>query len=266
MIGNNILQGVPNFRDIGGMETADGRRIRPHRLLRGGHLADLTEQDRERLAGEFGLRIVVDLRTTGERSRKPDQVLPGVTYLHCPIFDNPAEGVTREEQIPADPVRSAMEMARHMEGQARERMIGLYSMFFEEHGIAHFREFFRVLLAQEEGAVLWHCTMGKDRCGTAAVLLETALGVPMETVLADYLYTNERVRPLTEDIIARARLLTDDEALFEQMRIMDSADTAFLNAALDKAAAISGSLDAFLTEQLDLTPANRARLRELYLE
>ena len=120
MIGNNILQGVPNFRDIGGMETADGRRIRPHRLLRGGHLADLTEQDRERLSGEFGLRTVVDLRTTGERSRKPDQVLPGVTYLHCPIFDNPAEGVTREEQIPADPVRSAMEMARHMEGQARE--------------------------------------------------------------------------------------------------------------------------------------------------
>ena len=50
------------------------------------------------------------------------------------------------------------------------------------------------------------------------------------------------------------------------MRIMDSADTAFLNAALDKAAAISGSLDAFLTEQLDLTPANRTRLRELYLE
>ena len=145
-------------------------------------------------------------------------------------------------------------------------MIGLYSMFFEEQGIAHFREFFRILLTQEEGAVLWHCTMGKDRCGTAAVLLETALGVPMETVLADYLYTNERVRPLAEDIIARARLLTDDEALFEQMRIMDSADTAFLNAALDKAAAISGSLDAFLTEQLDLTPANRARLRELYLE
>ena len=46
MIGNNILQGVPTVRDIGGMETADGRRIRPHRLLRGGHLADLTEQDR----------------------------------------------------------------------------------------------------------------------------------------------------------------------------------------------------------------------------
>ena len=266
MIENNMLQGAPNFRDIGGMETMDGSRIRPHRLLRSGHLHDLTETDRTRLIEEFRLRTVIDLRTTGERNRKPDQILPGVSYLHCPIFDQPAEGVTREEPIPEDPVRSAIEMARRMEGQARERMIGLYGIFFEEPRIAHFREFFRILLQKEEGAVLWHCTMGKDRCGTAAVLLEAALGVPMKTVLADYLYTNERIRPLTEDIIARSRMVTDEESLFEEMRILDSADEAFLQAALQKAADLSGSLDAFLTDKLDMTPKNRERLRELYLE
>lgn len=53
-----------------------------------------------------------------------------------------------------------------------------------------------VILQQEEGAVLWHCSMGKDRVGVGTALLLYALGVPMETIMEDYLRTN---RCLEED-------------------------------------------------------------------
>lgn len=265
MTDRNRLQGAPNFRDLGGMRTGDGRHIRPHRLLRCGHLHDLTETDQQRLMEEFQLKTVIDLRTSGEMSRKPDLVLPGVRYFHCPIFENQAEGVTRETVTDDDPVAKSLAMAQKMEGQAFERMRELYKVFFDDHGIAQYRRFFELLLAQEDGAVLWHCTMGKDRCGTAAALLETALGVPEDAVLADYLFSNERILPETEKIIEKARTFTDDEALFEQMRILDSAYAQFLDTAFDIAKTLSGSVMGFIEQKLDMTPQKTDRLKELYL-
>ena len=262
----SALQAAPNFRDLGGMTTEDGRKIRHHRLLRSGHLADLTAEDQQLLTGEYQLKTVVDLRTTGERAHRPDVTMPGVAYLHCPIFDHAEEGVTREQVTVEDPVTSALAMARRMEGQAFSQMTQLYTLFFEEPGIAHYRQFFEILLRQEQGAVLWHCTMGKDRCGTAAVLLETALGVPWSTVLEDYLFTNVRLGPITEAMIQQARPFAEDERLLEQMRILDSAREEFLQAAVEKAVALSGSLEGFLRDELGLSDTKREKLREMYLE
>ena len=51
-----------------------------------------------------------------------------------------------------------------------------------------YRELFDRLSKGER--VVVHCTAGKDRAGTAAALVLTALGVPRETVFEDYLLTN----------------------------------------------------------------------------
>lgn len=260
------LEGAPNFRDLGGLPTADGRHIRPGRLLRCGHLEYITEADSKKLLEDYGLRTVVDLRTENEMHRHPDTVLPGVTYLRCPIFEQKAEGVTRETVVVNDPVASAVAMASKMEGRAFARMKELYGVFFQEEGIRHYQEFFRILLEQEEGAVLWHCTMGKDRCGTGAVLVETALGVPWELVLADYLYTNERLQPITEGTIAQALAQGHDPALLEQFRIMDSVHPDFIGQAVALAEALSGSLMDFIETRLEVSPADLERLRALYLE
>ena len=42
-----------------------------------------------------------------------------------------------------------------------------------------------------DGAVLYHCTAGKDRTGTFSALLLTMLGVPRAVVMEDYLLTNQ---------------------------------------------------------------------------
>lgn len=261
------LDGVPNFRDLGGLPTADGRRIKPGRLLRGGHLAYLTPQDRNRLLEEYHLKTVVDMRTEQELFRRPDQKLPQVQYLRCPIFEEKAEGVTRESAVPNDPVSSALRMAHNLEGHdPHQRMIQLYGLFLEEEGIRHYKEFFEILLKQEEGAVLWHCTMGKDRCGTGAVLVETALGVPEDLVIADYLYTNDRLKPITEQTIAQALLIENNPPLMDIIRAMDAVHPDYLNAVLSKAAAMSGSLIGFIQEYLGMTDEKLDRLRDLYLE
>ena len=260
------LEGAPNFRDLGGLPAADGRHIRYGRLLRCGHLSYITPADGQTLLNDYSLQTVVDLRTSREMARRPDTELPGVTYVHCPIFEQPAEGVTRENESDYDPIASAIEMAERMEGDAHGHMAELYKVFFEEEGIRHYREFFDVLLGQTEGSVLWHCTMGKDRCGTAAILTETALGVPADLILADYLYTNDRLQDITADKMAQGIARGATPELMEQLRIMDSVHEDYFKVITDCAEALSGSLLQFVQEQLGMTGEKLARLREMYFE
>lgn len=261
------LDGAPNFRDLGGLPAADGKRIKSGRLLRCGHLAYITEADGEKLVKDYGLKTVIDMRTENEISRRPDTVLPGVRYLRCPIFERKAEGVTRETAVPHSPVESALRMAHNVEGSdPHERMKSLYGVFFEEEGLRHYAEFFDLLLAQEEGAVLWHCTMGKDRCGTGAILLETALGVPKELILADYLYTADRLNPITEETIRQARLVEDDDTLMDIIRVMDGVHPDFPQVLEEIAAETSGSMEQFIRDKMGMTDEKIAHLRALYLE
>ena len=109
-----LLRGAPNARDLGGLPTMDGRKVRTGLLLRSGELAGITDADAHTLS-QYPLRTVIDFRTDLEREQKPDRVLAGVRYIHCPIVQQAAAGLTREEQ--ADPYgavhrRQAAEVAR----------------------------------------------------------------------------------------------------------------------------------------------------------
>ncbi len=261
------LDGAPNFRDLGGLPAADGKHIKYGRLLRCGHLAYITDEDARKLCEDYDLRTVIDMRTENEMNRRPDTKLEGVEYLRCPIFEKKAEGVTRETAVLSDPVSSALRMAHDIQGcDPHERMKGLYGRFFEEEGLQNYAKFFDLLLSHEEGAILWHCTMGKDRCGTGAMLLETALGVPSELILADYLYTADRLTPVTADTIRMARLLEDDDELMEIIRIMDGVHPDYLDVLHQKAEDLCGGMDALIREKLGMTEEKIAKLREMYLE
>ena len=79
------LKGMNNTRDLGGMLTKDGRRIKANKLIRSGRLRDL--RDRAWFTENVGL--VVDLRTTWEVGEEADPVISGVENLHLPIFEMP---------------------------------------------------------------------------------------------------------------------------------------------------------------------------------
>ena len=61
-----------NVRDLGGYPTADGRRTRWRKYIRGSAEGFLTEAEKERLY-EDGVRLIVDLRHDSEltRTRSP---------------------------------------------------------------------------------------------------------------------------------------------------------------------------------------------------
>ena len=265
-----ILEGAPNARDLGGLETVDGRSVRPNRLIRSGMLRHISDKDVEYLKAA-GLRRVIDLRSSQERGEKPDRAIEGVEYIICPILPEKTDGITREK--PEDEDEEALRtiamakrlMTRNLDG--RTQMGSLYPMFVTlDHAIEHFAEFFRILLETEDGAVLFHCTLGKDRAGTAAALLLSALGVPRERIIEDYLITAERCRPGTLKLIESCRRFTDDEDILEFIYLLDTAEESFISSAFDTVDRLHGGMDSFLRNRLGLDDEKLNRLRDMYLE
>ena len=222
-----LLRGAPNARDLGGLPTMDGRKVRAGVLLRSGELAGITDADAHTLS-QYPLRTVIDFRTDLEREQKPDRVLAGVRYIHCPIVQQAAAGLTREEQ--ADPYGAVVAHAKTMAGKERVFMCELYrGLVTREFSVDHYRQFFALLLAQTDGALLYHCTAGKDRVGVGTMLLLTALGVDWPVIVENYLITNERMAASTDCLLTAVKDYDLTEAERDVIRTFDSAaDIVFL--------------------------------------
>lgn len=257
------LEGLPNTRDIGGIPAAGGCYVKHARLIRSGALAGATPRDLETLADEFRLRTVIDLRTDEERREKPDpeDELPDVRFEYAPLLNTATFGVTREGGL-----RGMMKALKTLQDDPARIMMDVYaSMMVDEKSIEGFAAFFDDVLASGEGAVLWHCTIGKDRAGLATALLLHVLGAARADIVRDYEATNRYVASHTEDIVDQLAKYHLADKLDKGMHVINAADPRYLQAAFDAAERHSGDLDSFVRHRLRVTDEKRAVLRERYL-
>jgi protein-tyrosine phosphatase len=125
---------------------------------------------------------------------------------------------------------------------------------------------FQALQDHAPGGFLVHCTAGKDRTGVGVALIQLALGVPRESIMEDYLLTNE-VIDFEEFLLPRLRAsLDDDDIDVESARVLAGVRREYLQGALDEMQRACGSLDAYLEQAIGLKSPQRDRLREQFLE
>ena len=254
------LTGVRNLRDVGGLATGDGLRVRRGRLYRSGHLAHATEQDAAYLRS-LGLHTVFDLRNDADVALEgPDVALEGVRYVSMPLSD-PAAGaefwrVVRDGDLPA--LRAALG-----DGRAERTMASSYRTLILERTGEHGRLLRE--LARESVPALLHCAAGKDRAGTSIAVVLLAVGVRREEIERDYLLSNAPHRRYRVRRGPDAAPATSPEVV-ELLRPLFEARTAYLRAAFDAMEERWGSVDRYLSEGLSLTAEDRERLRVLLLE
>lgn len=163
------LQGVQNARDLGGYRTTDGRTVATGLVFRSGELSKATDADLAVLADQ-GVRIDADLRTSFERAFAPDRVPAGATQQMVDVIG----------QAPPQVLASTLTAGPD-----------LYRAFITAPGANEaFAAVLRDIIDTRDGAVLFHCTAGKDRTGWASAVLLTLLGVDRDTVNYDYLLSN----------------------------------------------------------------------------
>jgi protein-tyrosine phosphatase len=247
------LEGGFNFRDLGGYATVDGRSVRRGRLYRSGSLSGLTEADCAQVAG-LGLRTVCDLRTNSEREREPNLWVTAMPIAHW----------TRDYDMSFGELRRVM-AERPDAAQARQAMVNLYRELPFEQAPAYSELFRRI--AAGEVPMVFHCSAGKDRAGTAAALILSALGVPRETVVADYLLSDQFARPRLE--MRQREALKDNPAAAlsaDTLRVVLGAEESFLAAAFSAIEARHGSLEAYLAHELGVDAPMLQQIQDLLLE
>lgn len=260
------LEKVENARQIGGYQTADGRHVREDVLLRSGKLSGATEEDLKILTEKYNLKQVVDFRTSGEVSSEPDPDIEGVTNTNVRVLDESSDtGKSAANAMTGiyqdDPAAAMISMVEN--GMVDEDMYVDVAM--DEHAQEAYRQFFQILLENEDGAVLWHCTGGKDRAGTAAALLLSALGADRETILDDFALTNDFNAAKIEYMADEAAKKTDDPAVIEGVRTLTGVDRAFMEKMLDAIDEKYGSMDLYLKEAVGLTEEDIKNLQDKYL-
>ncbi|MEU9984459.1 tyrosine-protein phosphatase [Streptomyces sp. NPDC050856] len=254
------LTGVRNFRDVGGLPTVDGRRVRHGRLFRSGHLAHATAEDAAFLAG-LGLHTVFDFRNAADQKLEgPDVELPGVRNVNIPLTD-PADGaefwtMVRDGDI--DQLRDIL-----ADGKAAARMTASYRVIIKGRTAEHSRVLHA--LAEDSVPALMHCAAGKDRAGLSIAVALLAVGVERDAIEEDYLKSNDPHR--------RYKVRRSDSSpagmsaeVMELLGPLFDARREYLTAAFETIEETWGTSERYLTEGLGLSPETRERLRERLLD
>ena len=161
--------GLVHFREVGGMSTADGRRVRRGLLFRSDTPQFVDAEGARYLVEELGVETVLDLRLPHEVEREGRGRLGTLrhVYRHLPfdvgelVGDSSVAVATGDDPVVGTYLTYV--------GRSPESVTGVVAA-----------------LAAAEGPALVHCSVGKDRTGVAVAVVLEALGVRRDEIVADY--------------------------------------------------------------------------------
>ena len=251
-----------NARQLGGYRIGN-KRVKDDLLLRTARLSELSAEDSTLLADKYKVQRIYDFRGEKEILAAPDVIPGGASHRALSL------AFTKEESSKFD-VKTGNErdivkmLLMYAEHPAVQNMCtNMYDVIlFEESSQEVYRQFFADLMTLDpaEGAILWHCTQGKDRAGCASAMLLAALGAERDLIVADFTLSKHYYDPQI------SRIETTTEAQATALSTLISANPAIFEATLDKVEARYGSLRGYLTECIGVTPEMMGTLRERYLE
>lgn len=245
-----------NFRDLGGYPTADGRHVRSGLFFRSGGLYRMNEQELEEL-GKLNIRYIMDLRADWQRARKPDPEIPGAQQIEHTGFV--PETARKIDFSPA---------GMHQTGEEAKEQFDKLEQYYKEIIFDNLDfKLFLESVAEEKVPILFHCASGKDRTGAAAILLLLALGADEETVMEDYILSNEYY----EETINQVFMQMYEEALKDDylpslLWIENGVMEFFGRSMLEEIHKQYDSIDEFLNGEYGLDSEILQKMRDMYTE
>lgn len=187
------FESVPNFRDLGGYRTHDGRTVAWRRLFRSAALHKMNERDIVRLKQEISPRAVIDLRSPRDPEKNSEAILLeeiGARYHPIPFRPDSLSYVKDEWKAYSNATHmGAIYLNRISEKPFGKRLVDALEIIAE----------------MDSYPLVFHCSAGKDRTGVLAAMVLAAIGIVDEDVVEDYTLS----APLMKEI--RDRMTSDPE-------------------------------------------------------
>ncbi|MCL1927763.1 MAG: tyrosine-protein phosphatase [Treponema sp.] len=237
------LEGLLNTRELGGYPViAEGiqKTVKKGLIFRSGSPENITEADQQFL-NSLKIRTAVDFRSEGEKS----------SSFNFPSLDKKVDLPIDAGNLMGALFDTGEWLYNNSAEKAEAEMMKLYSLLPVE-AIPRYRVLFSLLADSASLPIIFYCSAGKDRTGMASALILHALGADRETIMEDYFYSKENLRPYWERYTNTQSYLIPYFTVSEKYLL-----TAFRS--MEK----YGGIDRYLANELG---ADIKRLRELYIE
>lgn len=254
---------LPNLRDLGGYKTRDSMIVRRTLLYRSNQLYHISTTDMEKIAA-LKLKTDFDLRTVRERESKPDELPSGVRNISLDVLaDASQETFAKLDELFSDPKRKSTAPG----GGTAEAETAMKQMYCDLVTLPSAKtalgQLYTKLALNGTTPALFHCSSGKDRTGWAAAALLTLLGVPRETVIKDFLRSNEYILPLYKKTIDDFVKAGGEPGIPTAIL---GVKASYLEAAFNEVQRVYGSMDRYFSEGLGIDAEKQKALKAAFLE
>ena len=241
------MEGVYNFRDLGGYYNTEKKQTCWGKLYRSSTLSGATRYDKE-ILDNLNIKTIIDFRTDRESYMYPSK------YKAPQVFNLPLRG--NRLNLFFDKILSE-EMKR---GDVMVYLQDVFS-FLLENNSDYFIKMFDVLLEEKNYPILFHCSLGKDRSAIAAALILAALEVDQDQIISDYLLSNDQIN--FNSLVENADMFTPQ--VQETFTALYSAHRETIIYSFERIVKDYGSMEKYLEDELELTPQKREKLKHLLL-
>jgi len=240
------MDAAPNFRDLGGLKTSDGRTVKWDRLFRCGDMGKFTDTDLQAVASSH-ITDVVDFRNMTEIQKSPDKYPAAyeMNRIHANIGSTDGKSTGNFMKMLADPKATTADAENTFAKFYPDIMLGAkdYQLMFDE-----------LLKNSGDEGLLFHCSAGKDRTGVGSALILSALNVPEETIIEEYYLSNRYTRKaLTKDMVTNG--LNPEIA-----QVLSGVEPRYLQEAFRVVKEKYGSVHQLLEKELGIDEAKRIAL------
>lgn len=264
------ISGINNFRDLGGYTGANGRAIKWGLLYRSNHLHNLTAQAKTYLEG-LHIQSIIDYRSAREIAKSPNCCIHERATFH---LDATAQTAELAAQFAAEPshedtalIESVMrDIPAHLINGEGAQVLEQYRHFVtSEKSKTAFRAMITALLDPVNIPNIQHCRGGKDRTGYGVLLILAMLGVSEQDIIRDYMITQQNRRARNAVKMAAYRQITDNQNVLDYLHTLVDTRESFITEAIETMKSQSGSVAAYIKDELGFTDADFKTLQDNFL-
>jgi len=253
---------IRNLRDLGGIIGADGKKIKKGHFFRSARLNEIDDKDLEWFK-DNNITLVIDLRTQTEVERNPDYMIPGTEYSNHYLVD------TRGKGLDFNKIRKQLAEAKTEEERLAlvpDLRVVYRQMVTSDYSRERFAELIRSIITYDKGAVLFHCTSGKDRTGMTAAALCMILGVDREYIYDDYLISLAHAEWEAAKMKESFKKEGVSDELADKLTFLFKIDKSYLDAYYEEIENMYGNEENYVRDGLGVNDEQVKAFRSKYLE
>jgi protein-tyrosine phosphatase len=247
------MEKILNFRDVGGMQTEDGRKVKTGLFFRCAMPDEASEKDLEELRS-LGIKLVFDYRDPDEvtKTEFPYEAF-GAKHMAFPMLN-------KEDKLYR--LQKKSNLRRAFSHISPEDVKQTYRRLpFHNEGYKAMVQ----ALVDGEVPFIQHCTAGKDRTGLGIAILLSILGVSFKDIMEDYLLSIQMVEEMRKRIEAQLPRFLIKWA-DRRFGFLLSVQAGYLEAALDEIQKRYGDLYKYAEAEFGLSREDIRMLRDRYTE